>query len=227
MQLCSARTTTEFISTHANMVINVRTSKPQMLLEISPSIFEQSLAACQAGVIDSTTLNSGLDYFLQPCLLFVLIGVVQYLCEEILFSSSSSHPAGTPTPGLSATTIGQSMLSPVGLVISPLAVRGGKPYQQVNMPAGAHSGQGSGKSIASVAMLQSSLKSLLAGEAFPSRLMRLLRSEIVAALEHQALENDLQTGIIQERLAAASLNHYRKDPHPTMPLPRFVGISSY
>ncbi|KAF9344236.1 hypothetical protein BGX34_005866, partial [Mortierella sp. NVP85] len=183
------------------------TSKPQMLLEISPSIFEQSFAACQAGVIDSTTLNSGLDYFLQPCFQFVLIGVVQYLCEEILFSSSSSHPAGNTGFGLSSTA-GQSILSPAGLVISPLAIRGGKPYQQVNMSMGTHNGQGSGKSVASVAMLQSSLKSLLAGEAFPSRLMRLLKSEILAALEHQSLENDHQIGIIQKRLTAASLNHY-------------------
>ncbi|KAG0245783.1 mediator complex subunit [Mortierella sp. GBA43] len=185
----------------------IQTSKPQMLLEISPSIFEQSLAACQAGVIDSTTLISGLDYFLQPCLLFVLIGVVQYLCEEILFSSSSSHSAGTPALGVPGASAGQSMLSP-GLVISPRAIRGGKSYQQVNVSAGTHSAQGSGKSVASVAMLLSSLKSLLAGDAFPSRLMRLLKSEIVTALEHQTLENDHQIGVIQERLAAVSINYY-------------------
>ncbi|KAF9963087.1 mediator complex subunit [Modicella reniformis] len=187
----------------------IQTSKPQMLLEISPSIFEQSLAACQAGVIDSTTLTSGLDYFLQPCLLFVLIGVVQYLCEEILFSTTTSYSAGTPALGPVGATAGQSMLSPAGLVISPLALRGGKPYQQMSMSSGVtHSGQRSGKSVASVAMLQSSLKSLLAGEAFPARLMRLLKSEIVAALEHQTLENDHQIGIIQERLEAASFNYY-------------------
>ncbi|KAI8599783.1 mediator complex subunit Med5-domain-containing protein [Dissophora ornata] len=196
----------------------IQTSKPQMLLEISPSIFEQSLAACQAGVIDPTTLNSGLDYFLQPCLLFVLIGVVQYLCEEILFSSSAAYASSSssssssgPTPGLpGSSTAAQSMLSPAGHVISPLASRGGgKPPQHMVTPVGTHGqGSGSGKSVASVAMLQSSLKSLLAGESFPSRLMRLLKSEILAALEHQAMENDHQMGIIQERLGEASLNYY-------------------
>ncbi|KAG0299876.1 mediator complex subunit [Dissophora globulifera] len=185
----------------------IQTSKPQMLLEISPSIFEQSLAACQAGVIDPTTLNSGLDYFLQPCLLFVLIGVVQYLCEEILFSSTASVRSSASTSGLPGSVSGQSMLSPTGHVISPLASRGGKPTQHAATPAGAQS-QGSGKSVASVAMLQTSLKSLLAGESFPSRLMRLLRSEITAALDHQAVENDQQLAIIQERLAEATVNYY-------------------
>jgi len=176
-----------------------------MLLEIAPSVFEQSLAACHAGVIDSTTLNSGLDYFLQPCLLFVLIGVVQYLCEEIVFSIPGSHAttSSTPLPGSSA---GQSMLSPAGRAISPLATRGGKPGN--GNPSSGEAGQG--KSAASVLMLQTSLKSLLAGESFPFRLVRLLRSEISAALESLATESDHQMGIIQDRLAEATVNYYRK-----------------
>ncbi|KAF9436448.1 mediator complex subunit [Entomortierella beljakovae] len=186
----------------------IQTSKPQMLLEISPSIFEQSLAACQAGVIDATTLNSGLDYFLQPCLLFVLIGVVQYLCEEILFSSTSMTVSVTQTSSQSVPASGNSMLSP-SYAISPLASRSGKHQSHVNINSstGAH-GHGLGKSIASIAMFQSCLKSLLAGEAFPLRLMRLLKNEITAALQHQAMENDHQLAIIQERLAEASLNYY-------------------
>jgi hypothetical protein len=168
-----------------------------MLLEISPSIFEQSLAACQAGVIDTTTLNSGLDYFLQPCLLFVLIGVVQYLCQEIVFSAptplNSTHHSGH---GASSAS---SMISPTGS--SPLASRGG---------AGGSSGGKAGHSVTSgksVAMMQASLKSLLAGEAFPARLIRLLKSEISAALGHNAIENDHQLAIIHERLAETSVNY--------------------
>ncbi|KAG0311540.1 mediator complex subunit [Linnemannia gamsii] len=175
----------------------IQTSKPQMLLEISPSIFEQSLAACQAGVIDTTTLNSGLDYFLQPCLLFVLIGVVQYLCQEIVFSAptplNSTHHSGH---GASSAS---SMISPTGS--SPLASRGG---------AGGSSGGKAGHSVTSgksVAMMQASLKSLLAGEAFPARLIRLLKSEISAALGHNAIENDHQLAIIHERLAETSVNY--------------------
>ncbi|KAF9090189.1 mediator complex subunit [Mortierella sp. AD031] len=177
----------------------IQTSKPQMLLEISPSIFEQSLAACQAGVIDATTLNSGLDYFLQPCLLFVLIGVVQYLCQEIVFSApSSNHSTHHSAHGASSAS---SMMSPTGAAISPLASRGG---------AGGGSSGKSGHSSTSgksVFMMQSSLKSLLAGEAFPARLVRLLKSEISAALSHHAIENDHQLAIIHERLAETSNNY--------------------
>ncbi|KAF9993518.1 mediator complex subunit [Entomortierella chlamydospora] len=187
----------------------IQTSKPQMLLEISPSIFEQSLAACQAGVIDSTTLNSGLDYFLQPCLLFVLIGVVQYLCEEILFSSTTSFASAAPSSGLPVSASGQPMLSPAGYVVSPLASRGGKHSQHTHpTPSSGVHNQVLGKSVASVAMLQTSLKSLLAGEAFPLRLMKLLKNEITAALQHQTMESDHQMAVIQERLTEASFNYY-------------------
>ncbi|KAF9956377.1 hypothetical protein BGZ70_009921 [Mortierella alpina] len=57
-------------------------------------------------------------------------------------------------------------------------------------------------------MMQTSLKSLLAGEAFPSRLLRLLKSEISAALEHSAMENDHQMATIHERLAETTSNYY-------------------
>ncbi|KAK3847103.1 MAG: mediator complex subunit Med5-domain-containing protein [Linnemannia gamsii] len=178
----------------------IQTSKPQMLLEISPSIFEQSLAACQAGVIDATTLNGGLDYFLQPCLLFVLIGVVQYLCQEIVFSAPS--PLNSTHHSAHGASSASSMMSPTGGAVSPVASRGS---------AGGNSGGKSGhlslSSGKSVVMLQSILKSLLAGEAFPSRLIRLLKSEISAALSHQAIESDHQLAIIHERLADTSVNY--------------------
>ncbi|KAF9955248.1 hypothetical protein BGZ72_003905 [Mortierella alpina] len=57
-------------------------------------------------------------------------------------------------------------------------------------------------------MMQTSLKSLLAGEAFPSRLIRLLKSEISAALEHSAMENDHQMATIHERLSETTINYY-------------------
>ncbi|KAF9905881.1 mediator complex subunit [Linnemannia zychae] len=177
----------------------IQTSKPQMLLEISPSIFEQSLAACQAGVIDATTLNGGLDYFLQPCLLFVLIGVVQYLCQEIVFSAPSPlYSAQHSAHGASSAS---SMMSPTGGSVSPVASRGGTGGNSASKPG--HSSL-SGKSVV---MLQSTLKSLLAGEAFPARLIRLLKSEITAALNHHAIENDHQLAIIHERLADTSVNY--------------------
>ncbi|KAF9926017.1 mediator complex subunit [Linnemannia zychae] len=170
----------------------IQTSKPQLLLEISPSIFEQSFAACQAGVIDATTLKGGLDYFLQPCLLFVLIGVVQYLCQEIVFSAPStinSHHPGTSSAA--------GMMSPASAVVSPQLSRGSNSGKAIHPTS-------SGKSVA---MMQSSLKSLLAGDSFPTRLIRLLKSEISAALGHHAIENDHQLAIIHERLAETSANY--------------------
>ncbi|KAG0275256.1 mediator complex subunit [Linnemannia exigua] len=178
----------------------IQTSKPQMLLEISPSIFEQSLAACQAGVIDATTLNGGLDYFLQPCLLFVLIGVVQYLCQEIVFSAPS--PLNSTHHSAHGASSASSMMSPTGGAVSPVVSRGG-----AGGNSGGKLGHSSSSSGKSVVMLQSILKSLLAGEAFPARLIRLLKSEISAALSHHAIENDHQLAIIHERLADTSVNY--------------------
>ncbi|ORZ13369.1 mediator complex subunit Med5-domain-containing protein [Lobosporangium transversale] len=211
----------------------IQTSKPQMLLEISPSIFAQSLAACQAGVIDITTLNSGLDYFLQPCLLFVLVGVVQFLCQEILFSSSVSSPDSTkahlpsaqPASGL-IHAHSSNMLSPTGHIVSPLAAKGIRPVHHSSQSNTMHS-HGNGKTVAAVAMLQTILKSLLTGEAFPTRLMRLLKSEIQAALEHQTVDNnDRQMAIIQERLAAASLNYYPWSVSGTYDVPKLAQQTS-
>ncbi|KAF9979047.1 mediator complex subunit [Actinomortierella ambigua] len=175
----------------------IQSSKPQMLLEISPALFEQSLAACQADVIDASTLNGGLDYFLQPCLLFVLIGVVQYLCEQILFSTST----------ISATDISHRSYhhqrsSSMGLAVSPLVQR------SLQGSSGHTNGGAQSQPSAAVTLLLNSLKSLLAAEAFPPRLLRLLRSKILAALEVHGLENDEQVSVIQERIASATMNHY-------------------
>jgi len=142
---------------------------------------------------------SGLDYFLQPCLLFVLIGVVQFLCEEITFSSTSTLPAlGGGVPGSNPPTV-----SPAGHVVSPLASRGSGSKYSANS-------NNSGKNAASLGMLQSSLKSLLAGEAFPLRLFRLLKNEISAALGHPAVEDDDQLTTIQNRLLEATNGFYCK-----------------
>ncbi|KAF9164062.1 mediator complex subunit [Actinomortierella ambigua] len=177
--------------------ISVLSSKPQMLLEISPALFEQSLAACQADVIDASTLNGGLDYFLQPCLLFVLIGVVQYLCEQILFTA----PA-TLTTAFSHHAYHHKRSSSTGLVVSPLSQRG---FQG---SSGHVNGGSQSQPSAAATLLLNSLKSLLAAEAFPPRLLRLLRSKILAALELHGLENDEQVSVIQGRISTATMNHY-------------------
>ncbi|KAG0018798.1 hypothetical protein BGZ80_006715, partial [Entomortierella chlamydospora] len=114
-----------------------------------------------------------------------------------------------PSSGLPVSASGQPMLSPAGYVVSPLASRGGKHSQHTHpTPSSGVHNQVLGKSVASVAMLQTSLKSLLAGEAFPLRLMKLLKNEITAALQHQTMESDHQMAVIQERLTEASFNYY-------------------
>ncbi|KAL1921220.1 uncharacterized protein VTP21DRAFT_10936 [Calcarisporiella thermophila] len=63
----------------------IRASTPQILLQISPSIFEHALSACETEVIDYDTLTGGLEYFLQPFLSYALLSIIQWLCDEIIF----------------------------------------------------------------------------------------------------------------------------------------------
>lgn len=59
-------------------------TNPRVLLRVAPTICQQSLAACEAGVIDLDTLKEGLQYFLQDLLSFTLPGVIRWLTKEIV-----------------------------------------------------------------------------------------------------------------------------------------------
>lgn len=53
------------------------------LIPIVPPIFQQSIAALTAAVVDADTVRSGLDYFLQPFLLPTLLVGFRFLCRYI------------------------------------------------------------------------------------------------------------------------------------------------
>jgi mediator of RNA polymerase II transcription subunit 5 len=57
----------------------MRMSSIQTLIVLIPSIFQQSVAACSANLLDRDVLKGGLDYFLQPFLLPMLLGAFRFL----------------------------------------------------------------------------------------------------------------------------------------------------
>ncbi|ANB12642.1 Nut1p [Sugiyamaella lignohabitans] len=69
----------------------MRLSSIKELTLLVPSIFQQSIAACAAEIIDQDTLRGGLDYFLQPFLLPTLLAAFRYLSDCLWLSSSASQ----------------------------------------------------------------------------------------------------------------------------------------
>jgi len=71
-----------------------RTSSPQTLLRLAPTLASQCIRASAAGLIDLETLKSGLTYFCNPILSWTLPGVLSRLLQELVsqppFSVSSS-----------------------------------------------------------------------------------------------------------------------------------------
>ena len=61
----------------------IKSSRPQDMLTLTPTIFRQCITACQAGVIDFDALKGALEYFLQPFLSYTLLSAIQYLTWEI------------------------------------------------------------------------------------------------------------------------------------------------
>ena len=57
----------------------IRDSSPRTLLRLAPTLFAQSLAAHDAGVIDADTLRGGLSYFHQDLLLYTLPGALRWI----------------------------------------------------------------------------------------------------------------------------------------------------
>ncbi|KAG1755207.1 mediator complex subunit Med5-domain-containing protein [Suillus paluster] len=61
----------------------LRTTKPQILLQISATLFSQAALARQEGRIDNDTLQTGMSYFLGPLLRWTLVGVIHAMLFEI------------------------------------------------------------------------------------------------------------------------------------------------
>ncbi len=74
----------------------LRDSPPTTLLRLAPTLFQQSIAACQHGMLDLDALRSGLTYFLEDPLSYTLPGALQWLVREIrrmalLASDDTAH----------------------------------------------------------------------------------------------------------------------------------------
>lgn len=61
----------------------ISSSSPQLLLRITPTLFNQSITACCSGVIDSDTLRGGLTYFLQDLLSYTLPSALAWLLCDL------------------------------------------------------------------------------------------------------------------------------------------------
>ncbi|KAG6381238.1 hypothetical protein JVT61DRAFT_5642 [Boletus reticuloceps] len=61
----------------------LRSTKPQTLLQMSPTLFSQACLARQDGRIDNDDLHNGISYFLGPLLNWTLVGVVHGMLFEV------------------------------------------------------------------------------------------------------------------------------------------------
>ncbi|KAG1783872.1 mediator complex subunit Med5-domain-containing protein [Suillus placidus] len=61
----------------------LRTTKPQILLQISATLFSQAALARQENRLDNDTLQTGMSYFLGPLLRWTLVGVIHAMLFEI------------------------------------------------------------------------------------------------------------------------------------------------
>lgn len=59
------------------------TTKPQILLQISATLFSQAALARQENRLDNDTLQTGMSYFLGPLLRWTLVGVIHAMLFEI------------------------------------------------------------------------------------------------------------------------------------------------
>ncbi|CAI2191917.1 1688_t:CDS:10, partial [Funneliformis geosporum] len=80
----------------------IRVTSPIDLIELSPTIFKQALSNIDIGGTDELevaavanfeTLLSGFTYFLKPHMSYALVGICQWLCDDILFKGKSSISA--------------------------------------------------------------------------------------------------------------------------------------
>lgn len=86
----------------------IRSSSPQLLLRITPTIFAQVITAAVNEVIDGETLRSGLTYFLQGLLSYTLPGALCSLLQDIerCHVSRQLNSSGTASDANSEADIG-------------------------------------------------------------------------------------------------------------------------
>lgn len=94
----------------------IKSSSPQLMLRMAPTLFSQSITACQYQVIDLDTLRGGLTYFLQDLLSYTLPSAITWLLEDLLrcqceIISSTSSDAASKSMWARAKSIRLEVLS--------------------------------------------------------------------------------------------------------------------
>jgi hypothetical protein len=66
-----------------------RSSTPQLLIKVAPTLFERSIYAYEAGEMELQNLLGGITYFKEKFLSYVLVpSAVAWLCTELLYKKS-------------------------------------------------------------------------------------------------------------------------------------------
>ncbi|KAG2178054.1 hypothetical protein INT43_003307 [Umbelopsis isabellina] len=67
----------------------LRSSTPQLLIKVAPTLFERSIYAYEAGEMELQNLLGGFAYFKEKFLSYVLVpSAISWLCTEILYNKS-------------------------------------------------------------------------------------------------------------------------------------------
>ncbi|GJJ08870.1 hypothetical protein Clacol_003090 [Clathrus columnatus] len=61
----------------------LRSTKPQVLLSLSATLFSEAIDACISKKMDAEALQNGLSYYMSPLLNWTLVGIVQALLDEV------------------------------------------------------------------------------------------------------------------------------------------------
>ncbi|CAG8589773.1 1347_t:CDS:10 [Funneliformis caledonium] len=105
----------------------IRVTSPIDLIELSPTIFKQALSNIGgtdelevAAVANFETLLSGFTYFLKPHMSYALVGICQWLCDDILFKGKSSISANVLNKLVIEDTFPNSIIKLVGNKLSSI-----------------------------------------------------------------------------------------------------------
>lgn len=125
----------------------IKTSSPQLLLRLTPTLFSQSITACCSGVIDLDTLRGGLTYFLQDLLSYTLPSALNWLLCDLarcqaeetmcsLQSDEASKARWTNAKAIRMEVLSTLLLSETcpQIVQTLLASRAGQVLSQLQLP---------------------------------------------------------------------------------------------
>lgn len=72
-----------FLTLSSGFDVFYRSTKHQLLLSLSATLFFEAVGACILNRLDAEALQNGLSYYMSPLLNWTLVGVVQALLDEV------------------------------------------------------------------------------------------------------------------------------------------------